>query len=143
MLTSENESPAAMPANVPEKTPAEQLAELENEYALLNQKYEALQKRNILEKVCFESGCTDPDYLQFCAERQGVNLEDAEALRQFAGEFSASAPGCFHARIIPGSSAGMVKSAPSSAGTAEEVPAGDRIALIALSIDNAPDAVGR
>ncbi len=119
------------------------LAELENEYARLQQKYAALSQRNILEKVCFESGCTDPGYLQFCAERKGVNLEDAEALRHFAGELAVSSPGCFNARINPGSSAGVVKSSTSPSGIAEEALSGDRIALIALSIGNAPDAVGR
>ncbi len=143
MSNNENDESRELPVEPQEKSPEERLTELENEYSLLQQKYSALQQRNILEKVCFESGCTDPGYLQFCAERKGVNLEDTEALRHFAGELAVSAPGVFSARIIPGSSAGSVKLSTSPSGIAEEAFPGDRIALIALSIDNAPDVSGR
>ena len=113
--------------------------DLESRYAELQKKYETLQRQNLLERVSNESGCTDPAYLEFCAVRQQINVDDPEALRKFARELAAVSPGCFAARIIPGSSAGSsVASSAASAG-AEEF-SGDRIGRIALSINNAPDA---
>ena len=123
--------------------PGEKLQQLESAYAELQQQYDALKNRSILEKVSNETGCTDPDYLQFCASRQGIILNDPEALRQFAAQLASVSPGCFRARITPGSSAGTLPAPASSAVGTEEVASGDRISLIALSIGNAPDAVCR
>ncbi|MBR2720773.1 MAG: hypothetical protein IKB74_05490 [Lentisphaeria bacterium] len=139
ILEQQSEIPAE-PTVTPE---SEKLARLEEEYAALQKKYALLQQRSIVEKICFESGCADPDYLEFSAAKHGVDLCNAEALRAFAREFSAVSPGCFHARITPGSSAGNVVKNDSSAAKAEENFTADRIGLIALSIDNAPDAVSR
>ena len=122
---------------------AQRIAQLESQYAELQKKYALLQQRSAVEKICFESGCTDPDYLEYSAVKRGIDLGDTEALRIFAGEFSKLSPGCFHARITPGSSAGNVVKNDSSALRAEETLTADRIGLIALSIDNAPDAVSR
>ncbi|MBE6358663.1 MAG: hypothetical protein E7057_05380 [Lentisphaerae bacterium] len=134
---------AAAEVPVPENDGKERLAELEEECARLRRQCEALQKKSLLEKVCYESGCTDAEYLEFCAARQGVPLNDPEKLRQFTRELAAAAPGCFNARITPGSSAGNTSEPASHAGNRREALNGDRIALIALSIDNAPDAVCR
>ena len=122
---------------------AQRIAQLESQYAELQKKYALLQQRSAVEKICFESGCTDPDYLEYSAVKRGIDLCDTEALRIFTGEFSKLSPGCFHARITPGSSAGNVVKNDSSAARAEETLTADRIGLIALSIDNAPDAVSR
>ena len=109
----------------------------------LEKKYAVLQQRSIVEKVCYETGCSDPEYLEFSASRQGVNLNDPDELRHFAREFSLRSPGCFHARITPGSSAGNgVKNDSPVDGTGENFTQ-DRIGFIALSIDSAPDVVNR
>jgi hypothetical protein len=121
----------------------EKFRELEKAYGELQKQYDSLQKRNIVEKICTETGCTDPDYLEFCACRRGVDPGDPDALLHFARELAGSSPGCFRARIIPGSDAGNdCRNASVSAGKAE-VLTGDRIGLIALSISSAPDAVCR
>ena len=119
------------------------LQKLTEEYARLQQEYAGLQKQSILEKVSHETGCADPDYLEFCAVRQGIAVLDSDALRRFARELAVTSPGCFNARIIPGSSAGNSPETTSPAGNRREVSAGDRIGMIALSIDCAPDAVCR
>ena len=121
----------------------EKLQQMEKEYALLLEKYELLQRRSIVEKICCESGCSDPEYLEFSAARRGVDLSNPDALREFVREFSANAPGCFHARITPGSSAGSVVKSDSPVSGAGERITLDRIGEIALSISGAPDASGR
>ena len=115
--------------------------DLANRYAQLQKKYENLQRQNLLERVSNETGCTDPEYLEFCAVRQQINIDDPETLRKFARELAAVSPGCFTARIIPGSSTGSRKVSPAASAGAEEF-SGDRISRIALSIDSAPDAAG-
>ena len=111
-------------------------------YAELQEKYQKLQQQNILEKVCRECGCTDPAYLEFCAAREKVDAGNIDALRTFARELAAVSPGCFAARITPGSYTGNRHGSASVPHPAEEFT-GDRIGLIALSIDSAPDAVCR
>lgn len=134
----ENNQTSAVPSDAEEKA-----IFWENACAELEKKYAALQRRSIVEKVCYETGCSDPEYLEFSASRQQVNLDDPDELRLFAREFSLRSPGCFHARITPGSSAGNGVKNDSSAAGAEENFTNDRIGFIALSIGSAPDAVSR
>lgn len=136
----ENISPEENNFLPPEPGVEEKLAELTRSYTELQQKYALLQQRSIVEKICFETGCADPDYLEFSASRKGVDLCNPDALRIFAREFSAVSPGCFHARITPGSSAGNVVKNDSSVCRTEENFTADRIGRIAFSIDSAPDA---
>ena len=121
----------------------ERVAELEKKYDDLLAQYNSLQKQNILESISRETGCTDPEYLEFCAIRRGIAIHDPDAMRNFARELSAVSPGCFHARITPGSNAGNAASRTPCAGNPQGGFTGDRIGLIALSIDSAPDAVCR
>ena len=124
--------------------PAEdQHDELEKKYAELQEKYELLKKESLLDKISRETGCTDPEYLEFCARRQGIDSADSEKMRQFARELAAASPGCFNARITPGSSAACTAALPPASGVRAGEFSGDRISMIALCIDNAPDAVSR
>ena len=129
------------PVPPPEET--DKTAELEKKYDDLLARYNSLQKQNILETVSRETGCTDPEYLEFCAIRRGISVHDPDALRNFARELSAVSPGCFQARIIPGSSAGTAARKTPCTGNMQGDFSGDRIGLIALSVDSAPDAVYR
>lgn len=131
------------PAANEECTREESTPDWEKEYAQLQQKYAELQQKSILEKVSYETGCTDPEYLEFRARRQGITVSDPDSLRRFARELAAVAPGCFNARITPGSSAGNSGAVTSPAGNQREGFSGDRIGMIALSIDCAPDALAR
>ena len=125
-------------------TPGEnQQDELEKKYTELQEKYELLKKENLLDKVSRETGCTDPEYLDFCARRQGIDCTDTEKLRQFARELAARSPGCFSARITPGSSAACTAALTPASGVQTGEFSGDRISMIALCIDSAPDAVSR
>lgn len=121
---------------------AGKLEQLQSAYEKLQQQYEELKQSSILEKVSSETGCTDPEYLHFRAARQGITLTDPEALRKFAGELAAVSPGCFRARITPGSSGGLPAASPAVSPAAEERNC-DRIGRIAFSIDHAPDAGNR
>lgn len=121
----------------------ESVEQLKKDYALLQEKYHALQKQNTLEKICGEAGCTDPEYFEFCAKRAGIQPDDPETLRDFARELAAVSPGCFIARITPGSNAGNSHTTASAGKSSAEVPHGDRISMLAASISDAPDAVCR
>ena len=64
------------------------LEQLEKDYALLQEKYDILQKQNTLDKICSEIGCTDPGYFEFCVNRAGIQLADQEKVRHFARELA-------------------------------------------------------
>lgn len=134
----DNENPSTEIPLPAETVEPEHEENLENRYAQLQKKYELLQRQNLLEKVSGETGCTDPEYLEFCALRRQINVDDPDALRKFARELAAVSPGCFTARITPGSNAGSPQTSPAASAAAEEF-SGDRISMIAMSVSNAPD----
>lgn len=113
------------------------LDRLRREHANLQRELDTLRRRASMEKLCAELHCTDPDYLEFRARQSRVDPDDPEAMRDFAAKLAADSPGCFQARIAPGSSAGTAPAAPVSG--PGDLP-GDRIGLIAASIGEAPDA---
>ena len=113
------------------------LDRLRREHDDLRRELDDLRRRARMEKLCAELHCTDPDYLEFRARQSRVDLDDPEAVRDFAVKLAAASPGCFQARIAPGSSAGTAPAAP-AAGPGD-LP-GDRIGAIAASIVEAPDA---
>jgi len=98
-----------------------------SECAMLREK----KIRNLAEK----SGCLDPGYLDYRAERDSIDIDDPAAVQTFLQEFAAENPRCFRARIQPGSGGAEPAKPPKPASNGN-----DRIGEIISSLDAAPDA---
>ena len=79
-----------------------ELDALKQEHSKLNLTYQELQRQHQIEKLSEEIGCTDAGYFDFLARKNNIDLNDREAVAAFASELSRTSPGCFHARITPG-----------------------------------------
>ena len=64
---------------------------------------------------------------------------DPEAVKNFAGEIARSSPGCFRARIAPGSSAGTVQSSGERKNSAAYTANYDRIGYITDQLRDVPE----
>jgi len=61
-----------------------------------------LQRSNRIAKLAAESGCTDPDYLDFMATKGNVDLDKEEAVKPFIDELKTKSPASFKATLKPG-----------------------------------------
>jgi len=116
-----------------------ELSDARNRVAELESAHNELCRRQQIEKLSNEIGCTDPDYLDYRAGRAGVDLNDPEAVKNFAGEIARSSPGCFRARIAPGSSAGTVQSSGERKNSAAYTANYDRIGYITEQLRDVPE----
>ena len=99
----------------------------------LLRQHELLERSTSIHKRAAEYGCEDPDYLDFLARKQAVDLKDPAAAAEFVRSAAQMKPHCFRAPLQPGSGTGFPAVAP------ETPPAGaDRISRIVSSLDTAP-----
>ena len=115
------------------------MAELQQKYDSLHQELDTLRHKNRMEKLCGQLHCTDPDYLEFCARKNNIDVNDDDAMRTFAAELAQNSPGCFQAHIVPGSNAGNTPVSLPDTGGSRNVSC-DRISAIVESINDAPEA---
>ena len=98
----------------------------------------ALIRRERINAIAAEAGCTEPEYLDFLAARRDVALDDPEAVKAFVAAVELENPHCFRSRLRSGSGG-----APAD-GSAPSVPAGaavhDRIGAIVSALGGAPEA---
>ena len=110
--------------------------------AALSEKDELLKKHKSLERaarisqLAAESGCEDPDYLDFLASKEKVDLQDKGAVSEFISRTLQKRPNFFRTSLQPGSGTGtplreMQHALPE--------PCGDRISKIVSSLDSAPE----
>ena len=83
-----------------------ELDSLRSTHSALETEHQELKRRCRIEKLTGEIGCCDADYFDFLARRAGLDLDDSAAVKEFSARLAQSSPGCFRARITPGSSAG-------------------------------------
>lgn len=112
------------------------LETLRQNHSRLSGEYQELQRQYRIEKLAEEFGCTDPGYFDFLARKSGIDLEDNEAVKSFATGVAERSPGCFRARISPGSAGG---STPDSTGNqpGNQNCSHDRIGRIMDSLNSA------
>lgn len=110
---------------------------LKQEHSKLNTVHQELQRQYRIEKISEEIGCTDAGYFDFLARKNGIDLEDSNAVMEFASNLAKSSPGCFQARITPGSSAVLPENHRSEAAEFAGVSAPDRISRIMDSLNSA------
>ena len=112
-----------------------QLSTALSEKEALQQKHDLLERTTQIRRLADESGCEDPDYLDYLARKQNVDLNDQRAVGEFLSRTLQSRPYCFRASLHPGSGSG---------GSAEEFPhpaageGNDRISRILNRLDSAP-----
>ncbi|MBP5530896.1 MAG: hypothetical protein J6Y54_02550, partial [Lentisphaeria bacterium] len=63
----------------------------------------ALVRRERIGAIAAESGCTEPEYLDFLAARREVALDDPAAVKSFIAEVERANPHCFRSRLRHGS----------------------------------------
>lgn len=84
-----------------------ELDTLRSTHSTLENEHQELKRRCRIEKLTGEIGCSDADYFDFLARRDGLDLDDTAAVKEFSARLAETSPGCFRARITPGSSSGI------------------------------------
>ena len=110
---------------------------LKQEHSRLNATHQELQRQYRIEKISAEIGCTDAGYFDFLARKNNIDLEARDAVMEFASGLAKNSPGCFQARITPGSSAVLPENYRSEAPADANFTAPDRISRIMDSLNSA------
>lgn len=101
----------------------------------LQRRHEMLERSTQIRRLADESGCEDPDYLDYLARKQNVDLNDDHAAKEFLERTLQDRPYCFRASLHPGSGSGT----PGETSSGNHGEAGnDRISRILVSLDSAP-----
>ena len=112
-----------------------QLSAALSEKEALQQKHDLLARSTSIRRLAEQSGCVDPDYLDFLAGKENVDLDDSQAVEQFLAQTLKSRPYCFRSAPHPGSGSGTrmegKRHAPAESGN-------DRISRILDRLDSAP-----
>ena len=122
---------------------ASESARLEKELAALSAEHEKLKtahgellRHRRIGELAASSGCIDPDFLDFLAGREGVDIDDPEAAGKFISDMERAHPRCFRSALQPGVD-GRERGEETRTGN---VYPPDRIDAIVLGLDLAPDA---
>ena len=78
------------------------LADAEAAHNATKAEFGKLQRSNRIAKLAAESGCTDPDYLDFMASKGGIDLDKDESVKPFLEELKTKSPASFKATLKPG-----------------------------------------
>ena len=113
------------------------LAAAESERDRLRAECGALHRRERINSIAAEAGCTEPEYLDFLAARREVALDDPEAVKTFLAEVEVANPHCFRSRLRSGSGGATAEVTP-AAPVAANYP--DRINEIVSALGGAPEA---
>lgn len=115
-----------------------QLSNALSEKEELRKQHETLQRTTTIRRLAAEYGCEDPDYLDFLARKQEVDLQNKEAASEFLRETARNRPYCFRAPVQPGSGSGTHSQNYSPAEEFAGIPGNDRISRIVSSLNSAP-----
>ena len=111
------------------------LAAVQSERDQLRAECGALVRRERIGAIAAESGCTEPEYLDFLAARREVALDDPAAVTAFLAEVESANPHCFRSRRRPGSGG-----PPAAEPPAPQPDTPDRIGGIISALGEAPEA---
>ena len=110
------------------------LAEAEAAHSAAKAEFGKLQRSTRIARLAAESGCTDPDYLDFMATRGGIDLDKEDAVKPFLEELKKKSPASFKADLKPGAG----DPPPADTKTGDPDPR-DRIGGIAKLVAEAPE----
>jgi hypothetical protein len=88
-----------------------------------------------LHNIARRFNCSDPDYLDFLATRQDLDLTDDNAVTAFVVAMQKNSPHCFYSSVRSGGGA----AGNTSGSKSPEIPEHDRIGRIAASLALAPE----
>lgn len=117
-------------ADLAKKT--KELADAEAAHNATKAEFGRLQRSNRIAKLAAESGCTDPDYLDFMATKGGIDLDKDDAVKPFLEELKTKSPASFKATLKPGT--GDPKPEPPK----QESDPTDRISRLTSRVAEAP-----
>lgn len=101
----------------------------------LKSEHISLKRGQQLHNIAQRFNCSDPDFLDFLAARQDLDLDDDNAVTAFVADMQKNSPHCFYSSVKSGGGAvGNVSGAESP-----ELPEFDRIGRIAASLSRAPE----
>ena len=89
-----------------------------------------------LRKIAERFNCSDPDYLDFLASKDNLDLENDKSVTDFIIRMQKNSPHCFYSTVKSGS--GTIPAAPETS-EKNEIPAYDRIGRIAASLARVPE----
>lgn len=116
------------------------LAGAQSERDALRAERDALIRKGRIAELAASSGCTEPEYLDFLAARRKVELDDADAVREFIAEIERDNPHCFRSRLRAGSG-DRFRAAEERETAGSGVPRpSDRIGAIVSALGGAPEA---
>jgi hypothetical protein len=120
---------------------AEELLKKQLETALsekeeLQQRHAALERSAMIRRLADKSGCEDPDYLDYLAGKEKVDLSDGAATEAFLARMAERCPAFFRTSLHPGS--GVDQKAALLKGTPDPAAGGDRISRILRHLETAP-----
>ena len=101
----------------------------------LKSEHISLKRGQQLRDIARRFNCSDPDFLDFLASRNGLDLENSDAVAAFVADMQKSSPHCFYSSVKSG---GGSVSTVSECGT-PDIPEHDRIGRIAASLAGAPE----
>lgn len=117
------------------KTSEEALRAAETERDNAKKEHAALIRRNRISELAAKHRCEDADYLDYLAEKNGVDLSDEAKTSEFVEKLKKEQPKYFAADIKPGAGP-----ADPPKGQPEPKPdPGDRIGSIIEQLNNAPE----
>lgn len=106
----------------------------ENDRDEARQELAALIRKNRIGELAAKHKCEDPEYLDFLAQKRGVDLNDEAKAADFMESLKKEAPKYFAADVKSGA-----EIPPAKPQQENNVRAGDRIGAIMQSLNNAPE----
>ena len=105
----------------------------------LRKQHETLQRTTLIRQLAAEYGCEDPDYLDFLARKENVDLQNQETAAEFLRNTAMSRPYCFRSPVQPGSGPGARSGETPVTGDNANSAGSDRISRIVCSLNSAPE----
>lgn len=106
----------------------------------LRRERDKLVRQNRISALAADSGCVDPEYLDFLARKSELDLDDTAAVKEFMVRVERDNPQCFRSRLRPGTGA-PAATAPTASETTHTAP--DRIGAIVEALGGAPEVPER
>ena len=111
------------------------LADAETAHNATRAELGTLRRNNRIAKLAAESGCVDPDYLDFMATKGNIDLDKDDAVKSFLDDLKTKSPGSFKAPIKPGAG----DPPPAQPQNDQKPDPRDRIGNLMKSISEAPE----
>ncbi len=114
-----------------------ELAKVRDERETLDPNYRALCRQHRIAAIARESGCAEPDYLDFLAAKSSVDLADDAAVSAMVDQLKKSHPFAFVSRLKSGGGAGNAETLEKPETTFPRDP-GSRLGILMQTIGKVP-----